>query len=172
MNHRRGTTRGWGALPVALLLGACHPAPAARPPAAAAATAPQLAPAPPPSSVATADSTLYGRLGGEAGMQAITAGLGARIASDGRINPLFADTDLEAFKANFAKFLAQLCGGPVAYHGPDMKTVHTGLAIANAQFDALLEDLGVVLDARQVTAADRAALLARLEPLRGDIVAR
>ena len=50
-------------------------------------------------SVATADSTLYGRLGGEPGMQAITAGLGARVASDGRINRLFADTDLEAFKA-------------------------------------------------------------------------
>ena len=42
-----------------------------------------------------------------------------------------------------------------------MKTVHAGLAIANAAFDALLEDLGAVLDARQVTAADRAALLAR-----------
>ena len=102
----------------------------------------------------------------------IAAGLAARIATDGRVNPFFADADMEAFKVNLAKFLGQACGGPGGYHGPDMKTVHHGLGIADPVFDAMLEDVGAVLDQRQVGAADRAALLARLAPLRTDIVAQ
>jgi hemoglobin len=152
-----------------LALGACHPAPA--PQSSSAAPPPAHATAPAPAGAATAaDTTLYARLGGEAGIQAIASGLASRITADGRVSPFFADTDLEVFKANLAKFLGQTCGGPALYHGPDMKTVHTGLGIADAQFDAVIEDLGAVLDQRSVSAADRAALLARLAPLRADIV--
>jgi hemoglobin len=119
---------------------------------------------------APSDTSLYGRLGGQAGIEAITSALVARIVADGRVNPFFADTDLKAFQANLAKFLAQTCGGPALYHGPDMKTVHADLGIADPQFDAVIEDVGAVLDQRQVAAADRAALLGKLERLRDDIV--
>jgi hemoglobin len=173
------TTQRWSprapwlclAAALSLALGACHPAPA--PQSSVVAPPAVHAPAPAPSGVAAAtDTTLFARLGGEAGVQAIATGLAARITADGRVSPFFADTDLEAFKANLAKFLGQTCGGPALYHGPDMKTVHTGLGIADAQFDAVIEDLGAVLDQRSVSAADRAALFARLAPLRADIVTR
>jgi hemoglobin len=147
---------------VAMLIGACHGGPA--PKSVAAAPPSQAAPA------AAADTTLYARLGGEAGIQAIAAGLAGRIATDGRVNPFFADTDMKGFQSNLANFIAQSCGGPALYHGPDMKTVHADLGIADPQFDAVIEDLGAVLDQRQVAAADRAALIGRLEPLREAIV--
>jgi len=154
---------------LALALGGCHPAPA--PQSSAATPPPAHATAPAPAgTMGASDTTLYARLGGEAGVQAIASGLASRITADRRVSPVFADTDLEAFKANLAKFLGQTCGGPALYHGPDMKTVHTGLGIVDEQFDAVIEDLGAVLDQRSVSAADRAALLARLAPLRADIV--
>jgi len=144
----------------------CHPSPT---PQSTAQPLPQSSTQPAAASMA-ADTTLYARLGGDAGFQAIAAGLAAKIGSDGRVNPFFADTDMEAFKAGFAKFLAQTCGGPKLYAGPDMKTVHANLGIADPQFDAMVEDLGAVLDARGASAADRAGLLARLAPLRSEIV--
>ncbi|MGH3055961.1 MAG: hypothetical protein ACRDL7_13385, partial [Gaiellaceae bacterium] len=66
------------ALPLALAMLSCHPAPAAAPPAQAA-LARDVTTAP-------ADTSLYARLGGEAGIRAIASGLGGRIAADGRVN--------------------------------------------------------------------------------------
>jgi hemoglobin len=154
-------------IPVALSILSCHPAPAEKPVASSGGA---HTPTTPSAASAATDTALYARLGGEAGFQAITAALAARIATDGRVGPLFADTDMEAFKANFATYLGQLCGGPARYRGPDMKTVHTGLAITDAQFDAMIEDLGAALEARGAAPADRAALMARMLALRGDIV--
>jgi hemoglobin len=155
------------AVTMAVLIGACHPAPA---PESAASVPSAAAPSATAGAAMPADTSLYGRLGGEAGIEAIASGLVARIAADGRVNPFFADTDLKSFEANLAKYLAQACGGPALYHGPDMKTVHADLGIADPQFDAVIEDVGTVLDQRQVSPADRAALLSRLERLRDDIV--
>ena len=159
--------RAWpihlAALTVAMLVGACHGGPQPNSVAAA-------APAGSPPAAQSSDTTLYARLGGDAGMQAIASGLASRIAADGRVNPFFADTDMEAFKSSLAKFIGQTCGGPALYHGPDMKTVHADLGIADPQFDAVLEDLGAVLEQRQVASADRAALIQRLAPLRDVIV--
>lgn len=149
----------------ALLIAGCHPAPPGA--AVSSGSAPAAASS---GAGSAADTTLYARLGGDAGMRAVAAGLASRISADARIRSVFADTDIEAFKLNFAKFLGGLCGGPATYRGPDMKTVHTGLAIADAQFDAMLEDVGATLDERKADAADRAQLLARLGRLRGDIV--
>ncbi|MGH7741397.1 MAG: group I truncated hemoglobin, partial [Candidatus Eiseniibacteriota bacterium] len=85
-------------------------------------------------------------------------------------NQAFADTDFEVFKLSLAKYLGALCGGPALYKGPDMKTVHSGLGVSNSQFDAVVEDLGAVLAALEVDPVARAELLARLQPLRGEIV--
>jgi len=151
------------ALAVAVLVGGCHGA-----------SQPKSVAAPPPAGSSpvgqAADTSLYARLGGEAGIQAIASGLSARIAADARVNPFFADTDMEAFKSSLAKFIGQTCGGPALYHGPDMKTVHADLGISDPQFDAVIEDLGAVLEQRQVAAADRAGLIQRLAPLRDVIV--
>ena len=157
------------AVPVAVVLVlSCHAAPAAK--SQAGVSGSPAAPA--PTAASASDTSLFARLGGTGGMQAIASGLGTRIAADARINPLFADSDLKAFETNFGKFLGGLCGGPALYQGPDMKTVHTGLGIADAQFDAMIEDLGAVLDELHVSPADRASVVARLQPLRSQIVGK
>ena len=160
---------------LAALAASCHPAPAPKSAGETQAASPASATHPAaassaPAAGAASDTSLYARLGGEAGFQAIAAGLAAKIGGDGRVSPFFADTDMPAFQANFAKFLGETCGGPALYQGPDMKTVHANLGIADPQFDAMVEDLSAVLEARGVSAADRAALLARIAPLRAQIV--
>jgi hemoglobin len=69
----------------------------------------------------------------------------------------------------------QICaatGGPCTYTGKDMVTVHTGMKINDAQFDALVEDLVVSLDKFQVPAAEKGELLGALGAMRGDIVGK
>ena len=61
-------------------------------------------------------------------------------------------------------------GGPCRYGGPDMRTAHAGRHISDADFDALIADLGGALDHFNVPAGEKAELIGLLAPMRRDIV--
>lgn len=114
--------------------------------------------------------TLYTRLGGQSGVDAVVGQFVTNISTDSRISHYFVDTDLAQFKGNLSKLIAQLSGGPQKYVGRDMKTTHTGLGVSGADFDALIEDLVKSLDQFKVGEKEKSDLLAILTPLRKDIV--
>jgi hemoglobin len=114
--------------------------------------------------------TLYTRLGGQAGIEAVAGQFVTNITTDSRVSHYFVDTDVAQFKNNMAKLLAQLTGGPKNYVGRDMKTTHTGLGVSGADFDAVIEDLVKSLDQFKVGEKEKSELLAILAPLRKDIV--
>ena len=116
-----------------------------------------------------AKKTLYERLGGAA-LTAVVDDFVANVAADQKINHFFAKTDIPTFKKNLTDQLCAATGGGCTYAGKDMKTAHAGLGISNADWDALVGDLGKSLDKFKVKKADQKALVALLAPMKGDIV--
>ena len=116
------------------------------------------------------EKTLYERLGGKAALTAVIDDFVARVAADARINSFFASTDISRLKSQLVNQVCQASGGPCKYTGQDMKTLHHGMGISNAHFEALVEDLVVTLDKFKVPAKEKNELLAVLGPMRKDIV--
>lgn len=124
------------------------------------------------STAPVADDSLYQALGGQSGIERIVEGLLINIADNPQIVGHFAETDIDRLNQ---KLIEQFCvesGGPCEYTGDSMRDSHTGMNLTEADFNALVEDL---IDAMQdldvpVTAQNR--LLARLAPMRSEIIYR
>jgi hypothetical protein len=68
------------------------------------------------------------------------------------------------------QFIAVATGGPSKYEGAEMKNVHAGLHITNAEFDAAVGDLKASLDKFQIPNAEQRELLAIIESTRPQVV--
>ena len=113
---------------------------------------------------------LYRDLGGQAGIEGLVEDLLFALADDERIAHHFAGVDVLRLRE---KLIEQFCaesGGPCVYRGEDMRTAHAGREIREADFNALVEDLIRVMQARGVPLAAQNRLLRRLAPMHGDIV--
>jgi hemoglobin len=127
---------------------------------------------PQPGETATAEKSLYDRLGGEAAITAVVDEFVANVAADARINKFFATTDIAKLKGHLVNQIGQATGGPQEYTGRDMKTAHAGMGIDQAAFDALVEDLVKALDKFSVAEREKGELLAILGPMKADIVTK
>lgn len=122
--------------------------------------------------MATKEKSLYDRLGGKPAITAVVDDFVARVAADRRINRFFANTDVPPFKAKLVDQICEASGGPCKYTGKDMKTAHTGMGVANPDFDAMVEDLVATLDKFKVPEKEKGELLGVLGPMRKDIVTK
>lgn len=120
---------------------------------------------------ATSDSTYQG-LGGQSGIKKIVATFVPIVLADPRINESFKDTDLKNLSMRLEEQFCELSGGPCKYKGKDMKEIHDGLNITNAQFNALAEDLQAAMDKHGVAPAVQNKLVARLAPMQKDVVTK
>ena len=128
-----------------------------------------------PEAPAQAQKSLYERLGGKAAIVAVVDDFVANCAADTRINAFFTATAadknrLAAFKNKLVDQICEAAGGPCKYTGKDMKTAHAGMGIANADFNALVEDLTKSLNKFNVGKAEQDQLLGVLGPMRPLIV--
>jgi len=96
--------------------------------------------------------SLFERLGGSEAISAVVDDFVARCAADSRINGKFARTDIPRLKKMLVDQVTAATGGPANYTGRDMKTVHAGMGVTGAQFDALASHLVAALEAAQVKA--------------------
>ena len=120
---------------------------------------------------ATGDSTYQG-LGGQSGIKKIVGTFVPMVLADPRINESFKDTDLKNLSMRLEEQLCELSGGPCKYKGKDMKEIHDGLNITNAQFNALAEDLQAAMDKHGVAPAVQNKLVAKLAPMQKDVVTK
>ena len=116
------------------------------------------------------EKSLYERLGGQPAITAVVDQFVANVAADKRINTFFANTNIPALKSKLVEQVCQASGGPCTYTGKDMKTVHQGMGIKEADFNALVEDLVAALDQFKVPDKEKDELLGLLAPMKGDIV--
>jgi hemoglobin len=132
-------------------------------------------PSPPPPT-ATAGIPLWTRLGGEPAVKAVVHDFVGLAASDpkvdftrgGKYGPDAAA--MASLEKLLVELISTVSGGPLKYEGRPMKTVHQGMAITNAQFDALAGDLGIVLRKLKVPAKEADELLAIIASTRKDVV--
>lgn len=121
---------------------------------------------------ATAD-TLYQRIGGYDAIAAVTDDLLGRLAADKSLGRFFVGFSTDSFgkvRAHFIEILCVQTGGPCNYTGRDMKTVHTGLHITEADWQHSLELFGQTMAKFNVPEREQKDLAALLVPLEKDIV--
>jgi hemoglobin len=118
------------------------------------------------------NASLYERLGGLAAIEAVVEDFYANVASDERINGFFIGADAKLVNRLLSEQICQVSGGPCKYSGRDMITVHTGMNITEAQFNALVEDLIRSLNKFNVGAQEQNELIKALGSMKGDIVDR
>jgi hemoglobin len=134
--------------------------------------------------------SLYERLGGEQGISKLVDDFTSRALADPRVNwkrvgvtrggigfkrntPVEwkpTDEQIQAMKLHIAQFLALATGGPTKYEGKEMKNVHAGLHISNAEFDASIGDFKASLDKLAVATQEQKEVLAILESVRPLVV--
>ena len=124
---------------------------------------------------AEAGKSLYERLGGMPGIQAVAGDLVDRILADERVNKWFAHTastpeNTKAYKSALTTFLCQSTGGPCKYTGPDMIAAHKGRGITGEAFDAVVQDLVAALQKFKVPEREKSQLLQILGPMKTSIV--
>jgi hemoglobin len=117
--------------------------------------------------------SVYRQLGGREGIAMIVDDFVANVVADNRINERFKSlqpAQVSKLKSNLADQICDATGGPCAYLGRDMKTVHRGMKITDGEWNATVEALGKALDKNNVPAGAKTALLGALGPMKADIV--
>lgn len=113
---------------------------------------------------------LYTDLGGHAGIEALVETLLFRVSDDARIAHHFKDVNIINLNDRLVEFLCVQSGGPCTYAGKDMAEAHKHVKIAEADFNALVEDLMWAMDQRGLPRTTQNRLLQRLAAMQRDIV--
>ncbi len=122
------------------------------------------------SNSASADSTLYEQMGGEPAMRKTVEEFCIIMEADDRINFSFGNTDITKFKQLLFEQLCNVSGGPCEYTGRTMQESHKELAITNAMFNALAEDLYIAFDRAGVPYRLQNKVMAIFAPMQRDVV--
>lgn len=118
------------------------------------------------------DDSLYQALGGREGIEDLMEGLLVEVSEDPRIVDLFRQSNIDRLHAKLVLQVCELSGGPCRYDGEPMGPVHAGLNLTEAHFNALVEDLQVAMDKRQLPIRVQNRLLKKLAALHGEVMAR
>jgi hemoglobin len=125
--------------------------------------------------------SLWDRLGGEPAVRLVVDDFVARASTDPKVNftrqgePNHWDPtpdNVAKLKQRLVEFISYASGGPLQYKGRDMKTVHTGMHISSAEFDAAAADLAAALDKYKVKDPERGELLKAVAGTKKDIINR
>ena len=116
------------------------------------------------------ETSLYQRLGGEKGVKSIAERLIDFSSQDPETQRSFDKVDLIKLKQSLATQLCELSDGPCRYQGDDMRRVHRGLGISEREFYAMVEHLRKILDDMAIDARSKNQLLAKLAPMKKDVV--
>ncbi len=119
-------------------------------------------------------TTHWDRLGGEAGVRKIVDDFVDLAGKDPAVDFFrggkYKNTDLKPMKQTFVEFISAASGGPLPYKGKDLKSVHKGMGVTDAQFDACALDLRKALKMNNVKEEDITSLLTVVGLTRADIV--
>jgi hemoglobin len=114
--------------------------------------------------------SIYDQIGGTAAVAATVEGLYDRVLGDAALAPYFDDVPMDRQKRHMRAFITMALGGATTYAGRDMATAHAGLEIGDREFDLVALHLAGTLAELGVPAAQSEAVLARIAPLRAEIV--
>jgi hemoglobin len=117
--------------------------------------------------------SVYKQMGGREGIAVVVDDFVANVVADNRINERFKKlqpAQVSKLKSNLSDQICDATGGPCSYLGADMKTVHKGMKITEAEWNATVEALVKALDKNNVPAGAKTSLLGTLGSMKPDIV--
>jgi hemoglobin len=122
-------------------------------------------------------ASLFERLGGKDAITKVVDDFVGNVAADSRINKFFTaaagdPNEMTHFKQMLVDQICEASGGPCHYAGKSMPDAHKGMAITDADFNALVEDLQKALVADGVKDQEQKDLLGALAGLKPDIVGK
>ncbi len=118
------------------------------------------------------DDSLYRALGEQAGITRIVEGMLLNIARDKRIVGHFENIDIVRLRDKLVEQFCVEAGGPCTYSGDSMEESHKGQQLTPSDFNALVENLQAAMSAEGIAMPAQNRLLARLAPMRGQIIDR
>jgi hemoglobin len=118
------------------------------------------------------DDSLYRALGEQAGIEAVVEGMLLKIATDPRIVQHFENVDIQRVRDKLVEQFCMEAGGPCSYTGDSMEESHTGMNLTPSDFNALVENLQAAMTEQGIAMPAQNRLLARLAPMRGQIIDR
>jgi hemoglobin len=116
------------------------------------------------------DDSLYHELGERAGIQRIVEGMLLNVARDERIVERFRKIDIVRLRDKLVEQLCVEAGGPCRYTGDSMAEAHKGQNLTRSDFNALVENLIAAMDAEKIPVPTQNRLIARLAPMRGEVI--
>lgn len=118
-------------------------------------------------------NSLYGRIGGQAAIDAAVDLFYVKVLADDRINFFFEDINMNRQHKKQKAFLAAALGGPVPWEGKDMRAAHANLdGLNDSHFDAVAGHLKATLEELEVEKELIAEVLAVVETTRADVLNR
>jgi hemoglobin len=119
------------------------------------------------------EASLYKRLGGYDALAAVTDDFIGRMAADPQLQKFFVGHGTESLHRIRQLVVDQLCaatGGPCLYIGRDMKSVHAGMGISEADWSLAVKHLVATLEKFKVPEKEKGEVLNMISGLKKDIV--
>ncbi|OZB05190.1 MAG: hypothetical protein B7X54_06075 [Idiomarina sp. 34-48-12] len=116
------------------------------------------------------ERTLYDELGQKQGISQLMEAFILEIAEDERVIHHFENVDIDRFHRMLSEHICDLSGGPCNYSGESMATVHTGMNISRAEFNAIVEHLMTAMDQQQLPVSTQNRLLAILASFHKEVI--
>lgn len=110
--------------------------------------------------------------GGVPGLTALMDDFMVILLEDPRMRPFFENVDQARVKRQLVEQFCAILGGGCSYTGRDMKASHEGLRIDRADFNALVEDLQIAMDRRDIPFRAQNRLLAVLAPMHREVITK
>ena len=114
--------------------------------------------------------SLYDQLGGQPAIEKIVDNFIEEISFDPQIVTHFKDTNIDRLRTKLIEKLCNVSGGPCEYTGDSMEQVHHKMNITEAEFNRTVDLLINAMNKAGVNLRTQNRLLARLAPLREDII--
>ena len=148
---------------------------------ATAALAQQSAPAPTPQEPAALVSSaprdpalkpVFEEFGGKSGLVTLMNDFMDDLMADPRTHPYFAPVDRKHVKAELVDQFCVILDGPCVYTGASMASMHKGMGVDRAAFNALVEDLQTAMNKNHIPFRAQNKLLAKLAPMSKVIITK
>lgn len=115
---------------------------------------------------------MFAAFNGQPGIDRIVVAMLQRARTDPRIAGIFVATDMVRLERTLKEQFCHILGGDCAYTGRSMETAHADLGLQPADMGALVEHLQDAMAAEGVPFRAQNRFLAKLAPMRRDIVTR
>ena len=120
----------------------------------------------------TTDKDLFGAFEGKVGIERMVGGFVTRLTADPRIADTFKGHDMTRLRRTLGEQFCHLLGGGCSYTGRTMRDAHKDMGLQNADMNALVENLQAEMRAKKVPFWAQNRFLAKLAPMRRNVVER